>query len=446
MSAAAFDHRDDGTPEAQWRGLVARLPGVPAPGCGDHLVVLAAHPDDETLGAGGLIATASAAGARVTVVVATDGEASHPRSPTHAPERLAAIRRREVRAAVAALAPEADVRMLGLPDGRLGEEATGLARALTAAVGTCSHLVTPWCGDGHPDHAACGRTGAQLSARFGAHHWQYPIWAWHWGRPDGDLPRDRLFGVRLDPTARAAKLAALRCHVSQHEPLSPEAGDEPVLGPGMLAHFRRDVEAFVVDAPREEVSRAYFDELYARERDPWGLDRRFYERRKRAVLLSALVRARFRRAFEPGCATGLLTAELAGRCDEVIAWDLADAAVDRSRARLHGAANVTVSQGAIPDQWPDGTFDLVVLSEVGYYCHDLGALTARVDRTLDEDGVLVACHWRRAAPMHPQTAGGVHAALGAGRRLVVDHIEEDFLLQVWTRSGTSVAAADGIVR
>jgi SAM-dependent methyltransferase len=251
--------------------------------------------------------------------------------------------------------------------------------------------------------------------------------------------------VHLDATAQAAKARALNCHVSQHQALSDAPGDEPILSASVLEHFGRPVETFVVAPSADSTPREYFDDLYARTDDPWGLDARFYEQRKRAVLLAALTRPRFRNAFEPGCATGLLTAKLASRCDHVLAWDIARSAVDQTRARLGDAGHVQVDEGHIPNDWPDGPFDLIVLSEVGYYCADLNALAARVDASLSNDGVLVACHWRHHAPMHPHSAGAVHAAVGNGHRLVVSHVEDDFLLQVWTRTGVSVAAAGGIV-
>ena len=105
---------------------------------------------------------------------------------------------------------------------------------------------------------------------------------------------------------------------------------------------------------------------------PWGLDERFYEQRKRAAILAALNRPVYERAFEPGCAIGALTGELAQRCEQVVAWDVAATAVEQRRAGgWPPCAHVRVDAGRIPDEWPDGTFDLVVLSEVGYYCPDL---------------------------------------------------------------------------
>jgi hypothetical protein len=72
---------------------------------------------------------------------------------------------------------------------------------------------------------------------------------------------------------------------------------------------------------------------------------------------------------------------------------------------------VRVERGAIPDEWPEGEFDLVILSEVGYYCRDLAALAKRAWAALTDHGVLVACHWRHPAPDHPHTAAEVYAAL-----------------------------------
>ncbi|HEU5265714.1 MAG TPA: PIG-L family deacetylase [Jatrophihabitans sp.] len=444
----SFDHRNPGTPPQAWTPLLAAAPEIAPPGAGAHVVVVAAHPDDETLGAGGLIALAAACGAQITVIVASDGEASHPASPTHSAEDLAKLRRDEGRAAVAALDPQAEVIRLGLPDGRLAEHRREIADAVDAVEPPPTHLVTPWAGDRHPDHEACTQAVRCAGAGAARHvaRWEYPIWAWHWARPDrGELPAAGLRRIRLDGLAREAKERALACYPSQLAALSGEPGDEPLLSEQVLAHFRRDVEAFYVCEPQEPAAAAYFDQLYERAPDPWGLADRFYEQRKRALLLAVLPRRRFRRAFEPGCATGLLTAELADRCTAVVAWDVAHAAVTQARSRLAPARNVSVERAAIPARWPGGAFDLIVLSEVGYYCTDLSLLAQRVRRSLAPDGVLVACHWRHATPLHRQQTPAVHAALGSGLTLLVDHVEDDFLLQVWTRSGRSVAAAEGIV-
>lgn len=434
-----------GTPEERWRGgRLAALAEVDAPGAGDRIVVVAAHPDDETLGAGGLMAAATARGASISVVIATDGEASHPDSPTHTPSELARIRRAEVRSAVAVLSPSAAVRFLGLPDSALASCPAQLSTALSEHLVHCTLAISPWQGDRHPDHAACATAVAEIVSRLpDARHWQYPIWAWHWADPDSpELPWPLLRRFQLSHTVRTAKQTALHCHRSQHSPLSEASGDEAILPPAVLAHFARTFESFVVE-PAPAAASGYFERLYGRSDDPWGLVDRFYERRKRALLLAALPRPRFHRVFEPGCATGELSVELAARCDELVAWDGATSAVRRAGSRLDGAL---VEQRRIPDDWPDGSFDLIVLSEVGYYCANLDTLALRVTDSLASDGVLVGCHWRRPAPDHPHGAAAVHAAISEGLHRIVAHQEDDFLLDVWSRSPASVAAWEGIVR
>ena len=444
MTTTTFDHRATGTAEAAWRASgLDSLPTVqPAAG---RLVVLAAHPDDESLGAGGLLAASAQCGADIVVVIATDGDASHPDSSTHQPTELARIRRREVADAVARVAPAASVRHLGLPDGRLSHYGDALDAALASVAPGPVRLVTPWRDDLHPDHEACARAGARLATRGDVEHWEYPIWAWHWADPSADdLPLDRLRRVELTDAQRAAKRAALAEHVSQHSALSDLPGDEAILPPAVLAHFDRPYECFVM--PPAAAQSGYFDGLYAADADPWGLADRFYEQRKRAIILATLPRPRFARAFEPGCATGLLTEGLAGRADEVVAWDVAARAREQAADRLaHAGDRVRIEDGRIPAQWPDGSFDLIVLSEVGYYCEDLGDLSQRVLASLTDDGVVLGCHWQHPAVDHPRTAAEVHGALDRVLHRDLHHVEQDFRLDVWSRRGLSVAVAEGIV-
>lgn len=455
---AGFDHRDRGTLEQDWAaaGLDA-LPQLEPPPADARVLVVAAHPDDETLGAGGLISSTAARGGRIQVLVATDGEASHPHSPTHSRARLAQLRRTEVTEAVGLLAHATTVEFLGLPDGTLAEHTDELAAAIGERLDTSTHVISPWRGDRHPDHEACAvATGRAIGSRTGIAHWQYPIWAWHWASadsPSGDdadrsegkgVPWSALHRFELSDAALSAKTTAMGCHVSQHSALSGAAGDEAILSPEMLEHFRRPREFFVVEVPAPATRASYFDALYETADDPWGLAERFYERRKRSLLLASLPRETFTRAFEPGCATGRLTADLADRCDAVVAWDGAASAVRQTRARVAGLA-VSVEQRRIPDDWPAGTFDLVVLSEVGYYCNDLTLLARRTRDCLASHGVLVSCHWNHRASDHPHSAAQVHEALASGLHLIATHRESDFLLDVWSVSGVSVARADGIL-
>ncbi|MGN6607701.1 MAG: PIG-L family deacetylase [Jatrophihabitans sp.] len=436
-------HDQPGTSEAAWAGALDRLPGLDVPGRGDHVLVLAAHPDDETLGAGGLIAASLAAGADVEVVIATDGEASHPDSPTHSPDRLAALRRREGEAAASALGGPA-VSWLGLPDGRLTGHLDTLSSAVAERLRPTTVLATPWVGDRHPDHEACALAGRRaLADRPGVRLWQFPIWAWHWADPTDAPPGgDELHRLDLGAATGDRKRAAVDAYRSQHLPLSPAQGDGAILPAGVLQHFRRPFECFVVEPRHPAAEPRWFDRLYDEADDPWGLRDRFYEQRKRDLLVASLPRPRFRRAFEPGCSLGLITERLAERCDHVVAWDASPRPLAAAAARLAGRL-VEIGTGVIPGEWPDGIFDLVVLSEIGYYCAP-DELAERVRASLAPDGVVVACHWRHPAPDHPSTAVEVHDALAARLHRTVGHVEDDFLLDVFSLDPRSVARREGI--
>lgn len=195
--------------------------------------------------------------------------------------------------------------------------------------------------------------------------------------------------------------------------------------------------------------RGYFDELYAADADPWGFRTRWYEQRKYALTVAALPRARYEAAFEPGCSIGVLTGLLAPRCTRLLAIDPARAAVLTARESLAAQRHVTVAAGAVPADWPDGSFDLIVFSELGYYL-DAAALARTVALAagaLAPDGDLVAVHWRPRVPAYACSGDEVHDVLRVHPALtrVVAHADEDFLLEVFRNGDSrSVAQADGL--
>ncbi|MEJ8851569.1 SAM-dependent methyltransferase [Variovorax rhizosphaerae] len=195
--------------------------------------------------------------------------------------------------------------------------------------------------------------------------------------------------------------------------------------------------------------REYFDALYEATDDPYGLRNRWYEQRKRAILMASLPRERFASAYEPGCGAAELTLDLAQRCDAVLASDFSAPAVLGARTRTAGLANVRVDQHHLPVDWPmaEAPFDLIVLSEIGYFL-DAGAMqqvAALCSATLGADATLVACDWRPDFQERALSTECVHSILGEiGLPRLVVHAEHDFLLQVWSRDRRSVAQRDGI--
>jgi SAM-dependent methyltransferase len=193
----------------------------------------------------------------------------------------------------------------------------------------------------------------------------------------------------------------------------------------------------------------FFDEFYDGKEDPWGFETRWYESRKRAITLASLPRERYRNGLEVGCATGMLTADLAERCDDLLGIDIAEAPLSRARTRLAGQSQVHFANRATPGEWPEGVFDLVVLSEVGYYwdAGDLATAINRIKSSLAADGTLLLCHWRRPVSEYPLTGDQVHSAVDRDPAFeaTVRHVEADFLLTVYLRPPVrSVAEFEGL--
>ncbi len=195
---------------------------------------------------------------------------------------------------------------------------------------------------------------------------------------------------------------------------------------------------------------AYFEKMYAAADDPWQLSTRWYERRKYAITLALLPDSRYRHAFEPGCSIGTLTELLAQRCEKVTAVDVAGAAVRAADERLRAAGcrdTVTLALASVDAAWPPGPFDLVVLSEVGYYLQadTLAAVLRRECARLRPGATVVAAHWRHAVADYPLTGDDVHAVIARtpGLTPLGRYRDRDVVVEVFdTGDGRSVAARE----
>ena len=239
-----------GTTAAQWMGWpgwaglrVADVAELVPPG--RRLVVVAAHPDDEVLGAGGLLAACARAGRTLLIVAVTDGLASHPGSALWPEQKLADQRREERAQALKALGAEgATVRRLGFSDGDLSRATGAVASALAGLPTPADVAVSPWRFDGHPDHEATGQAVARAAQAVGARHLEAPIWAWHWAAPgDARMPWSRAAVLYLGPILAQRKRAAIGCFTSQLGP-DPSTGAEAILPPWVVARFRHGREVF----------------------------------------------------------------------------------------------------------------------------------------------------------------------------------------------------------
>jgi LmbE family N-acetylglucosaminyl deacetylase len=234
-----------GTDEEQWLawdGLEA-LPQAELPGRG-RVVVVAAHPGDEVLGIGGMTARFAASGVAVTIVSVTEGERSHAQSEAVTDADLARRRASELRAALVSLgADAADVVRLKVPDTEVAFHEDAVAKALGDVLEGADLCLAPWIGDLHGDHEAAGRAALTAAREAGVRCLMYPVWMWHWARPDDPrIPWPSALRVALTPAEAAAKQSAVQQFVSQIQPLGPEPQDAAVLPPEELAHHLRDTE------------------------------------------------------------------------------------------------------------------------------------------------------------------------------------------------------------
>jgi SAM-dependent methyltransferase len=154
----------------------------------------------------------------------------------------------------------------------------------------------------------------------------------------------------------------------------------------------------------------YFDDVYRANDDPWSFETSPYERDKYAATMAALPNENYTNAFEIGCSIGVLSELLAQRCDHLLAVDASELPLKAARQRLAPYPNVTVSQMSIPGQFPDGPFDLILMSEVGYYLvlDDLNRARQQMLDRLETSGHLLLVHWTPFVPDYPLTGDQVH--------------------------------------
>jgi LmbE family N-acetylglucosaminyl deacetylase len=227
---AARPLSEEGTSITQWLAG-DRPPPLDLAEC-PGLVVVAPHPDDETLGLGGTIAQVSAQGVDVMVVSVSDGGAAYPDISRFDQLALERTRRAELDCAARVLGVRRVVR-LGLPDGRIAEHEQQLADQLAVLLATeppATWCAATWEGDGHPDYEAVGRAAATATTHTSAELVEYPVWMWHWAGPDDpDVPWSRAASVPLDRRAVGRKQNAAQCYRSQIDSSTPDV--QPVLPP-----------------------------------------------------------------------------------------------------------------------------------------------------------------------------------------------------------------------
>ena len=181
----------------------------------------------------------------------------------------------------------------------------------------------------------------------------------------------------------------------------------------------------------------FFEAKYRENNDPWAFASNAYEQNRYSEILHALDSRRYGRAFEPGCSIGILTARLASICEHVYAIDISPTAVRQARYRCAQLSNVSIGCGSLPKDVPTGTFDLIVLSEIGYYFdrQELFEVGSHIAGRLEPSGVLLAVHWLGHSEDHLIDGDSVHEILSHLDGLTLEFSERHigFRIDRWVR-------------
>ena len=140
---------------------------------------------------------------------------------------------------------------------------------------------------------------------------------------------------------------------------------------------------------------AYFEAMYAADPDPWRFRTSEYEAAKYTATVAAIAGRHYRSALEVGCSIGVLSQRVAPLCDAFLGLDIAEAPLVEARARCQHLPHLRFERMAVPDAWPEGHFDLILLSEVLYFlsADDIAATAAHVRRSLLPGGTVLLVNW-----------------------------------------------------
>ena len=189
----------------------------------------------------------------------------------------------------------------------------------------------------------------------------------------------------------------------------------------------------------ESLTPKYFEKIYAANDDPWNFAASEYEAEKYAATLAALPRDFYKNAFEIGCSIGVLTEKLAQRCGKLLAVDVSEKALAQARKRCQNLDRVRFKTMRVPQEFPAEKFDLILISEVGYYLapDDWRTALEKVFAHLKENAHVALVHWTPAVHDYPQTGDAVHESFTEFAKGKFKHMKaeraEKYRLDIWEK-------------
>ncbi|RZM27522.1 MAG: methyltransferase domain-containing protein [Pedobacter sp.] len=401
-------------------------------------LVLAPHPDDESLGCGGLLAYLAAQGCDIQVIFSTDGSMSHPNSHKYPAAALAALRKAEALEALKILGISHQyVNFYALPDSALPALAEPGFEANTARLESDLKLfqpqliLVPYELDPHRDHRATWQMLMEALKNTDSANtiiWEYPIWLYQ-NATAKDVPQLKTGELKAFDTSQflEQKKTAIAAHLSQTTDLIDDDPRGFRLTQEMIANFTISKEYYMQRAALnlgKTMPGDYFEKLYTENPDPWNFQTSEYEKAKYKHTIDSLPNTHFKRALEIGCSIGVLTEMLAEKCDQLLSVDISEQALKLARKRLEHKPNVLFKVAGVPAGFPEGQFDLIVMSEVGYYLslNDLKETFKRMVQQLNTNGVLILVHWTHYVEDYPLTGDEVHEGFQSEK---MEHLKAD---------------------
>ena len=193
------------------------------------------------------------------------------------------------------------------------------------------------------------------------------------------------------------------------------------------------------NADTNSIQPDYFDQMYAANIDPWDFETSEYEAKKYAATVAALPKKTYQAGFEIGGSIGVLTKKLAARCRSLLSIDVSEQAQTRAKERCKGLSHIEFEVMQVPHQYPERTFDLTLVSEVGYYWgkEDLQIAQQKIAAHLEPGGHLLLVHWTPYVESYPLTGDEVHEAflqsVGTTYQSLINRHEERYRLDLLER-------------
>lgn len=387
-------------------------------------LVMVPHPDDESLACAGITATLISLNVEVFVILTTDGSKSHPNSQKYPAGKLAELRLSELKNALNLLGTkEENWRFYGAEDAAMpGKGMPGFVDLVDRLAADLTQIkpdliLVPYELDPHCDHRATHQLliSALEQSKIGRPKiWEYPIWLYENAIAE-DIPKldkGELLALEVS-NYLPLKVKCINAHQSQVSHLIDDDPNGFILLPEVIENFLTEREYFMERKkinPEATLSEKYFEELYSKNRDPWNFETSKYEEEKYNATIAAIPVGNYNKALEIGCSIGVLTEKIATLSNHLVAIDISNTALNQAKERLKSASNVEFRLGGIPTAFPEGDFDLILMSEVGYYLsmEDLLLTRAKIANSLNQNGILVLVHWTHFVADYPLTGDEVH--------------------------------------